>query len=73
MAITEISLVVQKTNSIAISLYQKFGFQIFSEEQNYYHILQGEERKAFIMKKHLVIIEQFWIFKVFKNIAKIFY
>lgn len=71
LGIKEISLVVQKTNKIAISLYEKFGFIVKKEDLNYYSVLQGEERKALIMKKSLAT-EQFWIFKVFKNIAKKF-
>lgn len=71
MGITEISLIVQKTNKIAISLYEKFGFIIFKEELNYYKVLDGEEKTAFIMNKSLTL-EQFWIFKVFKNIVKKF-
>lgn len=71
MGITEISLIVQKTNKIAISLYEKFGFIIFKEELNYYKVLDGEEKTALIMNKSLTL-EQFWIFKVFKNIVKKF-
>lgn len=71
MAIKEISLIVQKTNTVAINLYKKLGFDIFKEEPNYYFVFEGENRKAFIMKK-LNIQEQFWIFKIFKNIAKKF-
>ncbi len=72
LAIKEITLIVQVTNKIAINLYEKFGFKIVKEEPDYYHILQGDHRKAYIMKK-LIISEQFWFFKIFNNIAKKFY
>jgi N-acetylglutamate synthase-like GNAT family acetyltransferase len=71
MEIKNISLVVQKTNKIAISLYEKFGFKLFEEDLNYYKILEGNERNALILKKSMEL-EQFWIFKVFKNISKKF-
>jgi len=71
MGITEISLIVQKSNKIAISLYEKFGFKLFEEDPNYYKFFEGDCRKALIMKKSMAL-EQFWIFKVFKNIAEKF-
>jgi len=71
LAIKEISLIVQVTNLIAVNLYQNFGFEIFKEEADYYFILKGDHRKAFFMRK-LIVPEQFWVFKVFRNIAKKF-
>jgi len=71
LAIKEISLIVQVTNQIAINLYKNFGFEIVKELPDYYYILKGEQRKAYVMNK-FVGPEQFWIFKVFSNIAKKF-
>lgn len=71
LAIKHISLIVQVTNSVAINLYQNFGFDIVREEPDYYFILQGEYRKAYVMQK-LIVPEQFWVFKVFRNIASKF-
>ena len=71
MGLTEISLIVQKTNRIAISLYEKFGFKVIMQDSDYYNMLEGDDRKALIMNKSMSL-EQFWIFKVFKNIAKKF-
>ncbi len=71
LAIKRISLIVQVTNSIAINLYRSFNFEIVKEEPNYYFILQGEYRKAYIMEM-LIVPEQFWVFKVFRNIANKF-
>ena len=67
LGIKNISLIVQVTNGIAINLYKNFGFETVKEDSNYYHILEGENRKAFYMRKSIVQ-EQFWIFKVFRNI-----
>lgn len=72
IGIKEVILVVQKTNKIAISLYEKFGFRIFKEDPNYYKVLQGNERNALIMNKSMNN-EQFWIFKVFKSIYENFF
>lgn len=71
LAIKEISLIVQATNSVAVSLYQTFGFEIIKEEKNYYFILNGDHRIAYIMRKPIGP-EQFWVFKVFRNIARKF-
>lgn len=71
LAIKRISLIVQVTNSVAINLYENFGFEVVKEEPDYYFILKGEHRRAYIMQK-LIVPEQFWIFKVFRNIAKKF-
>ena len=71
MGLTEISLVVQKTNKVAISLYEKFGFKVIRQDNDYYRILEGDDKRALIMSKSMAL-EEFWIFKVFKNIAKKF-
>lgn len=71
MRVQNVNLVVQKTNKIAISLYEKFGFKLFEEDSNYYNILEGEDRKALILRKSFEL-PQFWIFKVFKKIAEKF-
>jgi ribosomal protein S18 acetylase RimI-like enzyme len=72
IGINEVKLVVQKINKIAISLYEKFGFRLVKEDPNYYKVLQGNERNALIMNK-LLNIEEFWIFKVFRNITDKFF
>ena len=72
MGISEVKLIVQQTNTIAIKLYEKFGFTTGDILENYYNFTSEMENRAFLMSK-ILISKKFWIFEVFKQITdKIF-
>jgi ribosomal protein S18 acetylase RimI-like enzyme len=67
--IHQVALIVQKTNTNALKLYNKFGLTCEEELPNYYYYLEGEESKAYLMQKN-IIKKQFWVFNVFRKITE---
>ncbi len=68
MGISEVKLIVQHVNLIAIKLYEKYGFSKLKCLENYYNFQSESENKAYVMKK-ILVSKKFWIFEVFKRIT----
>jgi ribosomal protein S18 acetylase RimI-like enzyme len=69
MGINRVRLIVSASNNVAIKLYKRFGFIIEDEDLEYYKGLDEESRKAYFMLKEMNL-KKFWIFEVFRRIAK---
>jgi ribosomal protein S18 acetylase RimI-like enzyme len=67
--VKSVKLVVNASNFFAFKLYKNAGFVEIDEDCNYYKGLN--DSRGIIMVKTLVI-ERFWVFNIFRNIAKKF-
>lgn len=63
-----VTLIVQQSNLPAIKLYKKTGFIIQKELKDYYNFEDKNERKAYSMRKCL-LMQRFWVFEILQRIA----
>jgi len=72
MGITEVSLIVQEKNEIAIKMYRKFGFNVEKILEEYYSIGTKDDNRALLMSRSLVIVPKEWYIELFQRIANFF-
>jgi len=72
LGIIDVTLIVQKSNKIAINMYEKFGFFTKETLDNYYSFGDENQNRALLMMIKLNIPRK-WIEKLFKKLSICYY